>query len=151
MDTSLSVSIGQHSDKGRKEVNQDFHGVRIPLDPLLNTKGIAIALADGIGSSSVSQIASEFAVMGLLDDYYCTSDAWSVKKSVERVLTATNAWLHSRTRQSQYRYDKDKGYICTLSALVIKSTTAHVFHVGDSRIYRVLGHALEQLTADHRV
>ena len=100
MDTSLSVSIGQHSDKGRKEVNQDFHGVRIPLDPLLNTKGIAIALADGIGSSSVSQIASEFAVMGLLDDYYCTSDAWSVKKSVERVLTATNAWLHSRTRQN---------------------------------------------------
>jgi serine/threonine protein phosphatase PrpC/ribosomal protein L39E len=151
MHTSLGVSIGQHSDKGRKEVNQDFHGVRIPSEPLLNTKGIAVALADGIGSSSVSQIAAEFAVMSFLDDYYCTSDAWSVKRSVERVLTATNAWLHSRTRQSQYRYDKDKGYICTLSALVIKSTTAHVFHVGDSRIYRVLGDALEQLTADHRV
>lgn len=151
MSSTLRVTIGQHSDKGRKEVNQDFHGVRLPTEPLLTTKGIAIALADGIGSSSVSQIAAEFAVMGFLDDYYCTSDAWSVKKSVERVLTATNAWLHSRTRQSQYRYDKDKGYICTLSALVIKSNTAHVFHVGDSRIYRVLGHALEQLTADHRV
>lgn len=149
--TTLSVSVGQHSDRGRKDVNQDFHGVRLPAAPLLNTKGVAIALADGIGSSSVSQIASEFAVMGLLDDYYCTSDAWSVKKSVERVLTATNAWLHSRTRQSPYRYDKDKGYICTLSALVIKSNTAHLFHVGDSRIYRVLGNALEQLTADHRV
>ncbi|MEO6016656.1 MAG: bifunctional protein-serine/threonine kinase/phosphatase, partial [Polaromonas sp.] len=144
-------SVGQHSDKGRKEVNQDFHGVLVPKEPLLSAKGIAIALADGIGSSDVSQIASEFAVQGLLEDYYCTSEAWSVKKSVERVLTATNSWLHSRTQQSQYRYDKDKGYVCTLSALVIKSTTAHVFHVGDTRIYRVQGSSLEQLTQDHRV
>ena len=151
MARELKISVGQHSDKGRKEVNQDFHGVLVPKEPLLTSKGIAIALADGIGSSDVSQIASEFAVQGLLEDYYCTSEAWSVKKSVERVVTATNSWLHSRTQQSQYRYDQDKGYVCTLSALVIKSNTAHVFHVGDTRIYRVLGSALEQLTHDHRV
>jgi serine/threonine protein phosphatase PrpC len=147
----LKISVGQYSDKGRKEVNQDFHGALVPNEPLLSAKGIVVALADGIGSSEVSQVAAEFAVMGLLEDYYCTSEAWSVKKSVERVLTATNAWLHSRTRQSQYRYDQDRGYVCTLSALVIKSTTAHVFHVGDTRIYRLLGRTLEQLTDDHRV
>jgi serine/threonine protein phosphatase PrpC len=151
MPSALRVSVGQHSDKGRKDVNQDFYGVSIPKEPLLSSKGIAVALADGIGSSEVSQVASEFAVAGLLDDYYCTSEAWSVKKSVERVLTATNSWLHSRTQQSQYRYDKDRGYVCTLSALVIKSTTAHVFHVGDTRIYRVHAEALEQLTHDHRI
>ena len=148
---TLKITVGQHSDKGRKKVNQDFHGTRVPEEPLLTAKGIAIALADGISSSEVSQIASEFAVMGFLDDYYCTSQAWSVKKSVERVLTATNAWLHSRTQQSQYRYDQDRGYVCTLSALVIKSTTAHIFHVGDTRIYRVHPETLEQLTQDHRV
>ena len=151
MAKELKISVGQHSDKGRKEVNQDFHGVLVPTEPLLTSKGIAIALADGIGSSDVSQVASAFAVQGLLEDYYCTSEAWSVKKSVERVVTATNSWLHSRTQQSQYRYDQDRGYVCTLSALVIKSTTAHLFHVGDTRIYRVLGAALEQLTNDHRV
>ncbi len=151
MANGLKISVGQHSDKGRKEVNQDFHGVLVPKEPLLSTKGIAIALADGIGSSDVSQIASEFAVMGFLDDYYCTSEAWSVKKSAECILTATNSWLHSRTQQSQYRYDKDRGYVCTLSALVVKSNTAHVFHVGDTRIYRVHADALEQLTHDHRV
>ena len=151
MTPTLRISVGQYSDKGRKEVNQDFHGFSVPEEPLLSSKGIAIALADGISSSEVSQVASEFAVMGFLDDYYCTSEAWTVKKSVERVLTATNAWLHSRTQQSQFRYDQDRGYVCTLSALVIKSTTAHIFHVGDTRIYRVLGQALEQLTTDHRV
>ena len=149
---SLSVLIGQHSDQGRKPVNQDFYGFRMPAEPLLlGSKGIAVALADGIGSSEVSQVAAEFAVMGFLDDYYCTSETWSVQRSVERVLGATNSWLHSRTRDSPYRYERDRGYVCTLSALVLKSTTAHVFHVGDTRVYRLSGQSLEQLTQDHRV
>jgi serine/threonine protein phosphatase PrpC len=148
---ALRVSVGQHSDQGRKAVNQDFYGWRAPEEPQLSSKGIAIALADGIGSSDVSQVAAEFAVMGFLDDYYSTSETWSVKKSVDRVLAATNSWLHSRTHDSQYRYDKDRGYVCTLSALVFKSTTAHVFHVGDTRVYRLQGSSLEQLTQDHRV
>ncbi len=151
MPRKLTISVGQYSDKGRKETNQDFHGVLVPEEPLLGMKGIAIALADGISSSDVSQIASESSVKSFLTDYYCTSEAWSVKTSAQRVLAATNSWLNSQTRQSQYLYDKDKGYVCTLSAMVIKSTTAHLFHVGDSRIYRVVGNALEQLTEDHRV
>jgi hypothetical protein len=64
---------------------------------------------------------------------------------------AVNSWLYSQTRQSQYRYDKDRGYVCTLSAMVIKSTTAHLFHVGDARIYRLRDGSLEQLTEDHRI
>lgn len=151
MPGQLKITMGQHSDKGRKEINQDFHGAYVPLEPQLSVKGIAIALADGISSSAVSHIASQAAVTGFLEDYFCTSDAWSVKKSAQRVLTATNSWLHAQTQQSQYRYDKDKGYVCTLSALVIKSTTAHIFHVGDTRIYRISGGSLEQLTNDHRL
>ena len=147
----LAISLGQHSDKGRKETNQDFHGGMIPEEPLLSLKGIAIALADGISTSDVSAIASESAVKSFLTDYYCTSDSWSVKTSAVRVIAATNSWLHSQTRQSQYLYEKDRGYVCTLSAMVIKSTTAHIFHIGDARIYRVVGHSLEQLTEDHRV
>ena len=151
MPRELKISVGQHSDKGRKETNQDFHGVLIPEEPLLSLKGIAIVLADGISSSNVSRIAAESAVKGFLTDYYCTSESWSVRTSAQRVLEATNSWLHSQTRRSQYSYERDRGYVCTLSAIVIKSTTAHLFHVGDSRIYRVSGNSLEQLTNDHRV
>lgn len=151
MSRHLKISVGQCSDKGRKEINQDFHGVYIPKEPLLTSKGIAIALADGISSSDVSQIASAAAVKGFLDDYFCTSEAWSVKKSAQRVLIASNSWLHAQSQRSQHRYDKDRGYVCTFSALVIKSTTAHIFHVGDSRIYRLRSQTLEQLTSDHRL
>lgn len=110
-----------------------------------------MALADGIGSSAVSQVASELAVVGVLEDYYCTSDAWSVRKSVERVLAATNSWLHARTQQGAFRNDMERGYVCTLSALVIKGACAHVFHVGDSRVHRMRDGALEAITTDHRV
>jgi serine/threonine protein phosphatase PrpC/tRNA A-37 threonylcarbamoyl transferase component Bud32 len=151
MPCELQISIGQHSDKGRKEINQDFHGVLIPDEPLLSSKGIAVVLADGVSSSNVSQNASESAVKSFLTDYYCTSESWSVKTSAQRVIAATNSWLHAQTRRSDYRYDKDKGYVCTFSAMVIKGTAAHIFHVGDSRIYRLAGKALEQLTNDHRI
>ena len=97
MISQLTISSGQCSDKGRKTINQDFHGIRVPREPQLGTKGIAIALADGISSSQVSQIASQTAVASFLDDYFCTSDAWSVKKSAQRVLMATNSWLYSQT------------------------------------------------------
>jgi serine/threonine protein phosphatase PrpC len=151
MGSQLAISIGQYSDKGRKDTNQDFHGALIPDEPLLSLKGIAIVLADGISTSEVSAIAAESAVKSFLADYYCTSDSWSVKTSAQRVIAATNSWLHAQTRQSQNLYDKDRGYVCTLSAIVVKSATAHIFHIGDSRIYRVAGHNLEQLTEDHRI
>ncbi|MCK4587005.1 MAG: protein phosphatase 2C domain-containing protein, partial [Gammaproteobacteria bacterium] len=151
MPNQLKISIGQRSDKGRKEINQDFHGAYIPKEPLLSSKGIAIGLADGISSSDVSQIASKTAVTGFLEDYYCTSESWAVKTSVQRVMLATNSWLYSQTRNGQYRYVQDKGYVCTFSTLVIKSTTAHIFHVGDTRVYRLVNNTLEQLTEDHRL
>ncbi|NOY73838.1 MAG: bifunctional protein-serine/threonine kinase/phosphatase [Gammaproteobacteria bacterium] len=151
MSNQLSISIGQGSDKGRKEINQDFHGAYIPKDPLLTSKGIAISLADGISSSEVSQHASEVSIKSFLEDYYCTPESWTVKTSVQRVLKATNSWLYLQTRNSPYRYAPDRGYVCTFTTLVIKSNTAHIFHVGDTRIYRLTKNNLEQLTEDHRL
>ena len=151
MRRDLAISIGQHSEQGRKESNQDFHGALIPKQPALGLKGIAVAMADGISTSSVSRIAAEMAIKSFLTDYYCTSDSWSVKTSAQRVIAAANAWLHSQTVRSQNPYDKDKGYVCTLSVMVLKSAAAHIFHIGDTRIYRVAGNTLEQLTNDHRI
>jgi protein phosphatase len=145
------VSIGQYSTAGIKQQNQDFHGVYLPEGHVLKQKGIACVIADGIGSSNVSHLAAETAVGSFLSDYYSTSDAWSTQTSAERVIRATNSWLYAQTQQSQGRFDKDRGYVCTLSALILKQQQAHVFHVGDSRIYRIRDHEIELLTHDHRV
>ena len=151
MTGKLSVAFGQYSSPGRKDANQDFYGALVPVEPALSFKGIAVALADGISSSSVSGVASSSAIRSFLTDYYCTSEAWSVKTSAQRVIAATNSWLHAETRRSQWAYDQDRGYVCTLSVLILKSGMAHIFHIGDSRISRVAGRSLEQITEDHRV
>lgn len=151
MSTDLRVTLGQHSQAGRKPVNQDFHGAMVPQGPLLASKGIALALADGISSSAVSQIASAAAVRGFLDDYYCTSEAWTVRRAAQRVLEAGNSWLHAQTQRSPARFDRDRGHVCTFSALILKGREAHLLHVGDTRVYRLHAQALEQLTEDHRV
>jgi len=150
MQNSLEVLVGQYSHKGIKEVNQDFHDINIPKEPFLSSKGVAIAIADGISSSKVSQEASKLSVITFLQDYYSTSESWSVKNSAKRVLKATNSWLYSQNRQNQYHLDKDKGYVCTFSALILKSNTAHILHVGDTRVYRLRDKTLELLTTDHR-
>jgi len=147
----LQIRVGQHSAAGAKPVNQDFCGATAPSGMALAAKGVCVALADGISSSEVSRLASQAAVSGFLEDYYCTPDAWSVQRSAERVLAATNSWLFAQTQQGEGRWDKDQGWVCTFSAVVIRSRTAHMFHVGDGRIWQLQEGTLEQLTTDHRV
>lgn len=145
---TLSVAIGQHSSAGRKDRNQDFHGALVPAGQPLVLKGAALALADGISTSDVSHIAAETAVKSFLTDYYCTSEAWSTKTAACRVISAANSWLHA---QNNPDLPQDRGHVCTFDALVFKGRRAHLFHVGDARIWRVAGDTLEQLTTDHRV
>ncbi|MEJ8473203.1 protein kinase domain-containing protein [Roseibium algae] len=144
----LSVSIGQHSSAGLKQQNQDFHGSVASTGQTLVLKGTALALADGISSSDVSHIAAETAVKSFLTDFYCTSDAWSVKMAGTRVVSACNSWLHGQKKPGA---SDDRGHVCTFDALVFKGRLAHLFHVGDARIWRLSGETLEQLTTDHRV
>ncbi|HEX4881511.1 MAG TPA: bifunctional protein-serine/threonine kinase/phosphatase [Porticoccaceae bacterium] len=142
------LSVGQYSDRGAKEQNQDSYGVQLPDEPALNYKGIVAVIADGVSSCDNGRMASEASVQSLLADYYCTSDSWTVKTSVEKVLRATNSWLYG---QGQQGHAAHKGLASTLSALVVKSATVHLFHVGDTRIYRLRGDTLELLSRDHRV
>jgi serine/threonine protein phosphatase PrpC len=145
----LKVKVGQFSDKGVKAENQDSLGFSVPSNLVtLETKGVACALADGISSSAAGKQASQACVTGFISDYFSTPDSWSVKQSGGKVLTAINTWLHGQS--NQYK-DASRGLASTFSAMVIKSTTAHLFHVGDSRIYLFRDGELEQLTTDHRI
>ena len=146
MTEKLQVSLAQSSDKGIKEQNEDFYGACLPDDSLLDSKGIACAIADGMGSCAKAQEASEYCVKSFLSDYFSTPETWSVKSSGAKVLTAINNWLLSKGDR-----DHAQGMVTTFSALVLKSTTAYIFHIGDSRIYRYRSGDLELLTNDHRV
>lgn len=147
MTAKLSITLGQYSEQGLKEENQDFYGALTPEEPQLSNKGIAIAIADGVSSCIAGREAAESCVGSFLSDYYSTPDSWTVKTSAHKILTAINSWLYSKGQQSDI---SSRGMITTFSSLVLKSTTGHIFHVGDSRVYRMQGKNLECLTTDHR-
>ena len=145
--SDLSVTVGQYSDKGRKDRNDDSYGVVTPKGAMLAHKGIAMAIADGMSSSEAAKEASESCVKSFLTDYYATHDSWTVKTSVARVLSAVNRWLYG---QGQTQYLSDRGMVCTFSGMVVKGAVGYVFHAGDSRITLIRGGQAEPLTNDHR-
>ena len=145
----LAIKLGQASAAGIKDDNEDALGANQPTSlAQLQNKGITIAIADGMSGSDGGKEASNLSVQQFLTDYYSTPESWTVKHAVTRIMSALNSMLYS---QGQKRYSSSKGLVTTFSAMVLKSQTAHLFHVGDSRIYRLRGEDLVQLTTDHRV
>jgi serine/threonine protein phosphatase PrpC len=155
MPNRLTIALGHHSSAGAKRENQDFHGALQPEGADLAAKGIALCIADGISASGQGAAAAETAVKSFLTDYFCTSPAWSVHNSGERVIAATNSWMHAQNRRElgppQSEGEREQGLICTFTALVLKGRSAHLFHVGDGRIARLRDGAIEVLTEPHRV
>ncbi len=141
------IEIGQYSIAGRKEANEDSYGILFPENELLATKGIAMAIADGMSSCEAPKEASESCVKSFLNDYFGTPASWSAKTSVTRVLTATNRWLYS---QGQNEYQSNKGMVSTFSGLILRRGIAEVFHIGDSRISLMRNGKIEPLTRDHK-
>jgi len=144
--SDLRVSVGQYSSAGIKAENEDAIGIRIPEGNLLTNKGIVAVIADGVSASEGGKEASNSAVTGFLTDYYSTHDTWSVETSASKVLQALNRWLYGLGVSF---LSPEKGYVTTFSSIILKSASAYIFHVGDSRIYRIREGQLEQLTRDH--
>ena len=145
LQSALQISFAQKSEAGRKPENQDTVGARIPEGNLLTTKGIAIAIADGVSSSKAAREASQTAIAGFLSDYFATPDTWRTQQSAMRVIQSLNSSLWGRSQNSIY----GEGYLTTFSALILKGDAGFIFHVGDTRVYRLRDNNLELLTRDH--
>ena len=149
MTQNLHIDIGQYTTQGIKAHNEDSVGVFVPEDnhQLVN-KGICGLLADGVSTAEAGKQASELSIRQFIEDYYKTPDTWSVQHAGEQILGGINLKLF---RLSDVYRSEGKGYLCTFSSVVVKSRTAHIFHVGDSRVYLYRRGDLTQLTQDHSV
>ncbi|MEN9578835.1 MAG: hypothetical protein RJA70_1844 [Pseudomonadota bacterium] len=149
LDAQLKVTTGQHSEAGRKPANEDSMGLLVPREAaLLTHKGIALVIADGVSAADAGREAAETCVQNFLNDYFSTPDTWTVETSARKVISALNSWLYSRSASFG---NTEKGYVCTLTILVLKSRLAYIFHVGDTRVYLFRGGQLRQLTRDHAI
>lgn len=138
----LRISLGASSDTGRRERNEDFFGAVTPEDGLLDTRGILVAIADGVSGNEGGREAAEYTVRSLLSDYYATPETWGIPNSLDKLLSAANRWLLAQKGDLS-------GMASTLSLLVLKGDRYTIAHVGDTRIYLKRGENLTLLTTDH--
>jgi serine/threonine protein phosphatase PrpC len=156
IDNITSLCYSQFSTAGAKDINQDACGSitfnsNEPTPSLTQRlKGQSFALADGISSSAVSQVASDLAVKSFLSHYYRTPDTWTVIQSATTVIRTINASLYRKNQQGPYCYSPDRGYVCTFTAVIIKGNTAHIFHVGDACVGIFRQDNYDIVTSAHR-
>ncbi len=129
----------------RRSNNQDSYTV--VLSEALEAwkeRGHLLMVADGMGAHAAGELASKIAVDGVAHRYHKFSDQ-SAPEALQKAVIETNAEIHRRGQaNSDFRNMGTTG-----SALVLLPQGALVAHVGDSRIYRLRGNRIEQLTRDH--
>ncbi len=107
-------------------------------------RGHLLMVADGMGAHAAGELASKIAVDGVAHRYLKFADQ-SPPEALQKAVVETNAEIHQRGQaNSDFRNMGTTG-----SSLVLLPQGALVAHVGDSRIYRLRGNRIEQLTRDH--
>jgi serine/threonine protein phosphatase PrpC len=104
------------------------------------------AVADGMGGHNAGEVASALA----LDTLAASLRARKALPAAP-ILALEGAFKTANRRifTAAQRNKEQAGMGCTLSAVLVASPLLVVAHVGDSRIYRLRGGALVQLTTDH--
>lgn len=141
----LTVDAGHATLAGLRERNEDFVGMVTPREPEMSAKGLLAAIADGVSGNDGGRESSEYAVRGLLADYYATPDTWPVTQALDRVIKATNSWVQ---HQGSIRPEL-AGMATTLTAIVLRGGFYYFAHVGDTRIYLLRKGTISKLTTDH--
>lgn len=134
------------SDIGlRRSNNQDSLAIMLASSQeKWEQRGHLFVVADGMGAHAAGELASKLAT----DIVPLTYGKLLDRDPPEALLAAVrdaNAQIHSRGTAN----DDFRGMGTTVSTLALTPLGAIVGHVGDSRVYRVRGTRLEQLTFDH--
>lgn len=148
----LQVIAAQRSDKGIKEVNDDALVIHLPEGAGRRSQVMIAVIADGLSSAEEGGRGAVIATRTFCSDFLATDLNWSIKTAGFKVVSAINRWLHGQGQHYNHRYST---HLTTFSAVVVSGASAHIFHVGDSRVWRFRQTqrsgqaALECLTKDH--
>lgn len=142
----LQLRFGHASIAVAGKSNEDFYGiVTAQEEPEAQTRGVAVAIADGVSASGGGRLASETTVRSLLRDFYGAPAHLDIAPTIDKVLCSLNDWLAAENA----RNPELEGVVSTLTMMLFKGNYYYLAHVGDTRAYRNRGQVLKQLTIDH--
>jgi protein phosphatase len=129
----------------RRANNQDALAVMVTDDvSTWATRGHLMMVADGMGAHAAGELASKLAVDNIPHTYFKLRDLYP-PAALRQAIRDANAVIHAKGQSSIGFH----GMGTTCSCLVLLPQGALVAHIGDSRVYRLHGKTLEQLTFDH--
>lgn len=111
-------------------------------------------VADGMGGGDDGEIASAAVVQAI--DAFCKEypmpsegsySAWEISRGVTAAVNSASSWVFRRAQARRL-----KGCGSTFAGVVFDATRpadALVMHAGDSRVYRIRGKEIRQITKDH--
>lgn len=134
------------SDVGlRRGNNQDSYAVHLAADrDQWERQGHLFLIADGMGAHAAGELASKLAADHVPLIYQKQDDS-SPPEGLEKALHGANLEIFRRGQENLDFYEMGT----TCSVLLLLPQGAIVGHVGDSRVYRLRGTTLSQLTFDH--
>jgi protein phosphatase len=129
----------------RRTNNQDSLSVMVTDDAATwATRGHLLMVADGMGAHAAGELASKIAADNIPHTYFKRRDLYP-PAALRQAIRDANSAIHAKG-QSSIGF---QGMGTTCSCLVLLPQGALVAHIGDSRVYRLRGQVLEQLTFDH--
>jgi PPM family protein phosphatase len=143
---TFAVEVAQLSDLGMRRLNnQDALAVVVTDDEAKwRRRGHLLMIADGMGAHAAGELASKIAVDNVPHTYFKLRDLYP-PAALRQAIREINGMIYAKG-QSNIGF---QGMGTTCSCLVLLPQGALVGHVGDSRVYRLRGHRLSQLTFDH--
>jgi protein phosphatase len=134
------------TDTGMRRMNnQDSHAiVRATNAAAWRQRGHIYMVADGMGAHAVGELASKLACDNIPHNYNKTKNL-SPAEAVVKAYREVGALIHGKATAN-----KDfQGMGTTCSTLLLLPEGALIAHVGDSRVYRIRGSRIDQLSFDH--
>ena len=147
---ALRVAVGQHSQAGCKRVNRISTAPRCP--PSRSAAPRASPWRWPTASAAAPSAGGERRGGARLSRRLLWHERGPERAPRGAVRARRDQFrLHAQNQRGDARFDKERGYVCTFSALIFKGRDVHLLHVGDARVYRLHAQAWEQLSDDHRV
>lgn len=139
----LNVAI--RTDTGNVRTHNEDAAVFVYPDAadVLETRGVLLLLADGMGGHNSGEVASRMATERIAEEYYKGSK--EVLNSISRAFESANRAILAESRA----HEQHSGMGTTCTALVIQDGRIYAGHIGDSRAYLLKNGVLQQLTTDH--
>lgn len=141
---AIEVASATHVGMRRRNNQDSFAVIMAEDEQAWERGGHMFIVADGMGAHAAGELASKLSVE-LIPHHYHKLLKGIPSEALQRSLIETNTEIFRRGQANP----EFRSMGTTTCALTILPEGAVIAHVGDSRVYRLRGNLLEQMTFDH--